>query len=95
MARSRAESETTGLVVSKQGVPLARVRRTPSVVAFLAAGFILGALAGLLLSVFGGEGGNYTPDSSAAYFFMLFGSLGALLGGVAYVIADGRAQRRR
>ena len=85
----------TRRVMSKDGVPLARMRRRPSPLAFLLTGFALGAILGLLAAFFGGQGGNYTQGSSAGYFAALFGSLGALLGGVAFVFADKRAYRDR
>lgn len=77
------------LVVSKDGTPLAKVRRSPSVVAFLTAGFVVGAIVGAVLALGGGEG-NYTASSALGYFIVLFGGLGTLLGGVAFVLADRR-----
>lgn len=93
-AKTSAQLVDDRLVVSKDGVPLARVRRVPSLVAFLVTGFAIGAIAGLIVSVLT-AGGNYTDASSMGYFAMLLGGLGALLGAVAYVIADGRQKNSR
>lgn len=90
---TQPQHEDTRKVMSKDGVPLARVRRTPSVLAFLITGFGLGAAAGLMVSIFGGEGGNYTENSSFGYFVALFGFLGLLLGGIAFAIVDKRAYK--
>lgn len=75
-------------VLSKDGIPLARVRRSPNAVAFLVTGFILGALVGLLIDIFGGQGGNYQAQSVTGYMLVFFGFLGTLLGGVVYLIVD-------
>ena len=69
------------------------MRRAPRVIPFLATGFVLGAVLGVVVSLGSGDGGNYTPTSATGYFFVLFGSLGALLGGVAFALADRRAAR--
>ena len=50
--------------MNRDGVPLARVRRAPRVMPFLLTGAVIGALAGLFVSLDGGDGGNYTASSS-------------------------------
>lgn len=82
-----------GPVLTQDGVPLARVNRAPRILPFLITGLVLGAVAGIVLAAVGGLGGNYTQVSTYGYFALLFGALGALLGGVAFAIADKRSQR--
>jgi len=77
--------------MNRDGVPLARVRRAPRVMPFLLTGAVIGALAGLFVSLDGGDGGNYTASSSTGYLVVLFGALGTLLGGLAFVVADRRS----
>ena len=77
--------------MTRDGVPVARVRRAPRVMPFLATGALLGALLGLVISLDGGDGGNYTASSATGYLVVLCGALGTLLGGVAFVLADRRA----
>lgn len=77
--------------MTKAGLPVARVRRAPRVMPFLLTGLFAGAILGLVLSLGGGEGGNYTVSSATGYFLVLFGALGTLLGGVAFVLADRRS----
>ena len=77
--------------MNRDGVPLARVRRAPRVMPFLLTGAVIGALAGLFVSLDGGDGGNYTASSSTGYLVVLFAALGTLLGGLAFVVADRRS----
>lgn len=77
--------------MNRDGVPLARVRRAPRVMPFLLTGAVIGALVGLFVSLDGGDGGNYTASSSTGYLVVLFGALGTLLGGLAFVVADRRS----
>ncbi|WP_131941640.1 hypothetical protein [Dermacoccus sp. SAI-028] len=77
--------------MNRDGLPLARVRRAPRVMPFLLTGAVIGALAGLFVSLDGGDGGNYTASSSTGYLVVLFGALGTLLGGLAFVVADRRS----
>ena len=77
--------------MNRDGLPLARVRRAPRVMPFLLTGAVIGALAGLFVSLDGGDGGNYTASSSTGYLVVLFAALGTLLGGLAFVVADRRS----
>lgn len=72
---------------------MARVRRAPRILPFLLTGLAVGVIVGVVLAATGGLGGNYTETSSYGYFGLLFGALGALLGGVVFVIVDKRSQR--
>lgn len=84
-------SATQAPASTQDGVPLARVSRAPRVLPFLVTGLVLGAVAGIALAAVGGLGGNYTEASTYGYFALLLGALGALLGGVAFAVADKRS----
>lgn len=80
-------------VQGEDGIPLARVSRSPRILPFVLTGLVLGVVVGLVIAIAGGEGGNYTEGSTLGYFALLFGGIGALLGGVGFALADKRAQR--
>lgn len=77
--------------MSENGVPLARVRRAPRVFPFVITGAVLGAVVGLVIAFAGDDGGNYTEASTVGYLIVLCAALGAMLGGIAFAIADKRS----
>ncbi|MFC6715363.1 hypothetical protein [Branchiibius cervicis] len=69
-----------------------KVYRSPNIVAFLVTGAVIGIILGAIVGA-SGDSGDYTDWSAIGYLAVVFGSLGALLGGVAAVLADWWAHR--
>lgn len=69
-----------------------KVYRSPNIVAFLLTGAVIGIIAGAIIGALG-DSGDYTDWSAVGYLAVVFGSLGAMLGGVAAVLADWWAHR--
>ncbi len=66
-------------------------RRQPRFAAFLISGAALGLLAGLVLSVVGPVDSRYDGASALGFLGLIFGTLGALAGGVIAVLLDRRS----
>lgn len=76
-----------------EGSPQRRkVYRSPNIVAFLLTGAVIGIIVGAILGSTG-ENGTYSGWSGVGYLAVMFGGLGALLGGIAAIIADWWAHR--
>ena len=71
---------------------LARVRRRPSIPAFLITGAVLGAIVGALFAQTTGNGG-YSASAGTAYVAVLFAIVGLVLGAIAIIYLDHRADR--
>lgn len=69
-----------------------KVFRSPNIVAFLATGVVIGIIVGAIIGA-SGDSGSYTDWSAIGYLSVVFGALGALLGGFAAVVADWWAHR--
>lgn len=64
-------------------------RRYPNFVAFIATGTILGMIAGALISTLSGNPArNFTENAAMGYMAVTFGVIGAILGGLAGVLAE-------
>lgn len=69
-----------------------KVHRSPNIVAFLLTGAVVGIVVGAILGSTG-ENGTYSGWSGVGYLAVMFGGVGALLGGVAAIAADWWAHR--
>ncbi|GEM_PF-1233271 len=70
--------------------------RTPNFAAFIATGTILGVIVGGLISLFSGnEARLFSENAALGVMAVTFGVLGAILGGLAGVLADMAIQRRQ
>lgn len=69
-----------------------RVRRAPLYRPFIATGFVLGAVLGVVLAVLGPDMEKFSRNAQAGYLGALFGLLGAALGGFVAVLLDRRAR---
>lgn len=70
------------------------VRRAPNLVAFVAAGAGVGAIAGLLVGALGPGALAYTRAAILGFFLMAFLILGAALGAVVGLLLDRISLRR-
>jgi hypothetical protein len=66
-------------------------RRAPRYGRFIGVGVLLGALLAAAVALLGPRGDVLGPDAIFLLLFLAFGSAGALLGGIAAVIAERRA----
>jgi hypothetical protein len=70
------------------------VRRAPKVQVFLIGGAVLGAIAALLVSVFGEANPEFTFGSTFGYFLVLFGIVGVAVGALVWLVLDRRSKKR-
>lgn len=73
--------------------PLAQIRRRPNIPAFLITGAGLGAILGVLYAGTT-DNGDYSDTAGTAYCAIIFGILGLLLGALAAIYLDHRADNR-
>ncbi|MEE6271732.1 hypothetical protein [Georgenia wangjunii] len=73
----------------------ATLRRAPRYGRFAFVGVLLGALASLVLALLPGGGSDLGTGTLFLLLFIALGSLGALLGALAAVLAERRSVRRR
>ncbi|MBC9955739.1 hypothetical protein [Yimella sp. cx-51] len=70
------------------------VRRRPNIVAFLLTGAVIGIIAAAVVANLpDSKPSDYSTGTAFAYFAVIFGTLGTLLGALAALWADRRAGR--
>lgn len=69
-------------------------RRSVNIVAFIATGVVLGAIAGGVIDMFGPAAPTFNNSSSLAFLAAVGALIGGLLGGVVGSVLDVLAQRR-
>ncbi|MDO5502733.1 MAG: hypothetical protein Q4G67_06110 [Actinomycetia bacterium] len=70
-------------------------RRYPNFVAFIGTGAVLGMAVGALISMTSGNvSARFSEGAALGYMAVAFGFLGAILGGVAGVLAESVLRRR-
>jgi hypothetical protein len=71
-----------------------RMRRAPKYRAFVLSGIVIGVLAALVAVALAPDTGDGRGGSVLGYLAVSLGALGALLGGAAALLLEGRARRR-
>ena len=69
-----------------------RYRRAPRYRTFILTGFVVGAVAGVVLSLTGPDLQKYSSGAQAGYLGALLGLLGGALGGAVAVVAERRSR---
>ncbi|WP_431843505.1 hypothetical protein [Calidifontibacter indicus] len=74
----------------EQPVQLVPVRRRPNIIAFVLTGAVIGIIAAVVIANVSNGDGNYSVFTTFGYFAVIFGGLGALLGGLVGALLDRR-----